>query len=299
MGRRAKVVTLALLALLLVAAAVALLTHRTEGQTFVSSGASIHFTDEGSGDPVVLLHGFAVNADLNWRRPGITAGLARTHRVISMDLRGHGLSAGPHDPAAYGLKMVDDVVALLDHLGLPRAHVVGYSLGGFIALKLAVLHPDRVKTVAALGSGWERPERSAFLNALARMALDLQASRPVGPISAELGGARKKPGPLHTLWVRVMTEWFNDPLALAAMLRALPALGITETELSSLRLPVCSIVGENDPLLMGLRNMEGKVPGLVATVIPGADHLQATMRPELLKALTEFLDANAETVSPR
>jgi pimeloyl-ACP methyl ester carboxylesterase len=138
------------------------LTRRVEGGHFDSQGVRIHFTDEGSGTPLVLLHGFAVNADLNWRLPGLTETLAREFRVISMDLRGHGLSGKPHDPELYGEAMAEDVIALLDHLGIEKAHLAGYSLGGVITLKLATTHPDRLLSASPLGAGWENPEDSAL-----------------------------------------------------------------------------------------------------------------------------------------
>ena len=131
------VITVALVAVLAAVIGLTLfvVTKRVEGAYFTSRGVTLHYTDEGRGPPVVLLHGFAVNSDLNWRLPGITADLAQDHRVISLDLRGHGLSDKPHLSEGYGLEMAVDVVALLDHLQIDRAQLVGYSLGGFIALK--------------------------------------------------------------------------------------------------------------------------------------------------------------------
>ena len=133
--------------------------HRTPGQLFDSSGVDLYYTVSGSGEPVVLLHGFAVQSDLNWRLPGVTRALARDFQVIALDLRGHGRSGKPYEPEQYGLEMAKDVVRLLDHLGIERAHVVGYSLGGFIALKLAMLHPERIISLSALGAGRESPFR--------------------------------------------------------------------------------------------------------------------------------------------
>ena len=83
-----------------------LLIHRVEGSFVVLEGVPIHYTTEGEGEPVVLLHGFAVNADLNWRLVGITERLATEFRVIAVDQRGHGLSGKPHEPASYGMELV-------------------------------------------------------------------------------------------------------------------------------------------------------------------------------------------------
>jgi pimeloyl-ACP methyl ester carboxylesterase len=97
----------------------------------------IRFVEEGAGEPVVLLHGFAGSLTNAWRGTGVLADLSKDHRVVAMDLRGHGRSGKPHSADAYGDEMVQDVVRLMDHLKMPRAHVVGYSLGGAVAAKLA------------------------------------------------------------------------------------------------------------------------------------------------------------------
>src|SRR4051812_7089695 len=121
---------------------------------FKSGDVKIHYTVQGSGPPVVLIHGLLSSAEMNWTLPGITALVAKHHQVIALDCRGHGNSDKPLEESAYGVPMVEDVVALLDHLGIPKAHIVGYSMGGMIALKLAVLHPERVKSLMLCGMGW-------------------------------------------------------------------------------------------------------------------------------------------------
>ncbi len=95
---------------------------------------------ETSGTPVVLLHGFTGSADM-WLMNGVAAALRGRHRVLALDCRGHGLSDKPHDPMKYGLQMADDIVELLDHLGYERAHVHGFSLGGWILAQLLASPP--------------------------------------------------------------------------------------------------------------------------------------------------------------
>ncbi len=264
-------------------------THRDEGTYFDSNGTQIHYTDEGEGDLVVLVHGFAAHADLNWRAPGITEALAEEFRVVSMDQRGHGLSGKPHGPNQYGAEMAEDIVRLLDHLKAEKAHVVGYSLGGFVALKLATMHPKRLWTVSPLGAGWETGENSGFLSALAGLAEDLEAGRAIRPVSEALGDDRLKPGMLHVFWVKVLTKWFNDPQALVGVLRGIPDLGVTEEELRALPMPVCSIVGDDDGLMASVENMRGLVPIHSITIIEGADHIRTPTRAEFLNALLNFL----------
>ena len=263
--------------------------RRTPGQRFDSQGADLYYTLAGHGEPVVLIHGFAVQSDLNWRLPGIIRALARDFQVIALDLRGHGRSDKPHDPELYGREMVADVVRLLDHLAIKRAHVVGYSLGGIIALKLATLYPERLISLSALGSGWENPENSTFLAEMSGIATALETGRGIPPLAGSLGPEREKPGRLHTLWVKVMTRYLNDGRALAAMLRAIPELTLQREELGRIRVPVLSVVGSRDPLKAGVDAMEGLVPDHEVVLVPGADHMQAVGSPELIAALRSFL----------
>jgi pimeloyl-ACP methyl ester carboxylesterase len=262
---------------------------RPPGQSFDSSGVPIHYTDEGRGTPVVLIHGFAVNERLNWRLPGVTRMLARDLRVISIDVRGHGRSGKPHATTSYGLNLVEDVLRLLDHLGLERAHVVGYSLGGFIALKLATVSPERLLSVGVLGAGWEPPANAAFLEALPKLADDLEAGKGVGPLMGNLGDERRKPGLLHWLWVKLLTRYFNDPKALIALIRSAPLLSVSEDELRDIKLAVCSIVGSRDPLTVSVDAMRGKLVDHTVLVVEGADHLGAPMQPAFHDQLRSFL----------
>ena len=113
--------------------------------TFESSGAKIHYIDEGAGPPILLVHGFASNIEGNWRATGIIAALTGAgRRVIALDCRGHGESDKPHDPKAYGVNvMANDAIALLDHLGITKTDLMGYSMGGYIATSLLLEHPER------------------------------------------------------------------------------------------------------------------------------------------------------------
>ncbi len=261
--------------------------------TFDSNGVEISYTDQGTGVPVVLVHGFAVNKSLNWRIRGITEALAKDYRVVALDLRGHGKSGKPHDSSAYGVEMALDVIRLLDHLGIQRAHVVGYSLGGFIALKLAVIRPERLFTIAPCGSGWDPPDNDSFFTTMDKFADDLESGKGVNPLAGALGGDRKEPTEAHKKWVNMVTSKLNDKDALAAMIRRLRGLSITKEELMGIDLPVCSIAGSEDVLKASADNMVGLVKNHEMTIIEGADHLQATGHPELLATLQDFLRRNA------
>ena len=115
----------------------------------------IAFLDEGEGEPIVLVHGFASNRNVNWVQPGWVATLTRAgRRVIAPDNRGHGESTKLYDPADYHTdRMAEDVRALMDHLGIERADVMGYSMGARIAAFLACKHPNRARAAILGGLG--------------------------------------------------------------------------------------------------------------------------------------------------
>ena len=294
-----KILAISLLALLIVTigalgASYLLITHRVEGNFLNSAGIPIHYTDEGTGEPVLLLHGFAVNADLNWRRPGITRALAHEFRVVSLDLRGHGLSGKPPEPSRYGIEMVEDVNRLMNHLEIEKAHVVGYSLGGFVSLKFAAMHPDRLFTLSPLASGWEKPDNSDFLNALKKLAGALESGKGIAPLSGYLGGERKRPGLLHTWWVKLMTGYFNDSQAIIGVINGIPDIALTEEDVRRISVPVLSIVGNRDPLMAGVDAMKGLVRDHTVVIVQDSDHIMTTMRPEFIEALMDFLHTHSE-----
>jgi pimeloyl-ACP methyl ester carboxylesterase len=264
------------------------LTYRVKGDYFYSNGVRIHYTFEGRGEPVVLLHGFAVNSDLNWRRLRITNKLAENFLVISMDLRGHGLSDKPDSAGEYGLYMVDDVVNLLDHLHIKKAHVVGYSLGGFIALKLAVTRQERLITAAVLGAGWQRIDNEVFAAALKQVDDALISGRPIGLVTGAIDH-EEAPGIFIGLLYKIMTEYLNDKHALISVVRTIPELTLSEEELRGINVPICSIVGSRDPLRIGAEEMVGRVPDHTLVVIDKADHITTLLHSETLDALREFL----------
>ena len=117
-------------------------------------GLRLSYLDDGDGRPVVLLHGFAADTNVNYVRSGILDLLLdEGYRVVTLDARGHGLSSKPTDSDAYADDaMKRDVIALFDHLGLDDVLLVGYSMGAHLALRLAPVEP-RVKAVVLLGIG--------------------------------------------------------------------------------------------------------------------------------------------------
>src|ERR1043166_6444707 len=125
-------------------------------QQFHHGSVEIAYLDEGEGEPIVLVHGFASNARVNWVQPGwFTTLTGAGRRVIALDNRGHGQSAKLYDPAEYHTdRMADDVGALLDHLGVARADLMGYSMGARICAFLTLREPARARSLILGGLGF-------------------------------------------------------------------------------------------------------------------------------------------------
>src|SRR6185295_17581533 len=123
--------------------------------SFRNGDVEIAFLDEGQGDPIVLVHGFASTKEVNWVNPGWVSALTRAgRRVIALDDRGHGQSSKLYDPADYHIgRMAEDVRALLDHLSIEKADVMGYSMGARITAFLCRDHPERVRSAVLGGLG--------------------------------------------------------------------------------------------------------------------------------------------------
>jgi pimeloyl-ACP methyl ester carboxylesterase len=126
-----------------------------QSRFFTVDGVRIHYWVQGSGEPVVLVHAWLSNAESNWIKPGTMAQLANNHhQVVALDLAGYGQSDAPDNPEAYGNAWVEQIYQLLDHLHIPQAHMVGYSMGSLIALKFIVEHPDRALSGLLGGMGY-------------------------------------------------------------------------------------------------------------------------------------------------
>jgi len=257
---------------------------------FDSGGVRIHYTVEGSGEPVLLIHGYSVSAASNWGAPGVIKGLSDRYQVIAIDNRGHGQSDKPHDPQAYGDRMAEDSIHLLDHLKIRKAHVVGYSMGGFITTELLTRHPERLLTATLGGAGWRSPKESEDLKPLFnRLAESLEQGKGLGPLVVALtppGQQAPPPDQMEAISKRMLAT--NDPLALAAVMRA-PQGQVPEAKIRSNKIPVLALIGELDPLKAGVDQLDGMMPNLKIVVIPGATHMTAPGNPVFLATLKSFL----------
>lgn len=273
---------------------IALVLYRFPGRYFDADGVRLFYREEGAGVPVVLVHGYGINADLNWRYSGVVRALRKKYRVITLDVRGHGRSGKPYEPEKYGMEMVRDVIRLLDHLGIEKAHVVGYSMGGFITIKLTTTYPDRLLSAVPCASGFERPEGEK-IEVLRQLTETLEQSESYGPLLRFL-----EPG-VPPEWRIKMVDFLmgviNDNKAMWALMKAFVDLAVTEEDLRNNQVPVLSIVGTRDPLGGGVKGMTEHMAHHEAVYIEGGDHLTTILNKNYLESLTAFLAKNTPAPS--
>ena len=244
-----------------------------------SDGVTISYDDAGApgGKPVLLVHGFASNRDEGWKRTGWYAAFERRgQRVIAPDMRGHGQSGKPHDPASYAPdRRLADVTELLDHLGVERADVVGYSMGARLALGLAIRAPERVDNLVVGGIGQRLFTPSPQDDAMGRA---MEAEDPA-TISE----------PMLQSFRHFADEQGEDRLALAAASRA-KGLTLTTDELFVVRAPTLVVAGSRDQLAGDPQGLADHIRGAKAVTIQGCDHFNAIPHALLKATVFDFLD---------
>jgi len=242
-----------LLGIFACAATIILLPANARADEFDSAGVKIHYVVRGQGDPVILIHGLYSSAAMNWGLPGINAELARHFQVIAFDNRGHGQSGKPEAEDQYGVAMVEDVVRLMDHLHVAKAHVVGYSLGGMITMKLLTLHPERVSSAVLGGMGWMKQDSG-----------------------------------LDRIWTIMQPR--NSGTVPIACLHGMAKLGVTEEQVKAIHIPVTVIVGDHDPCRqMYVAPLTRIRPDFPVHIIPNAGHLNCILQPDFKAQLKAAL----------
>jgi len=245
-------------------------------QSFDSDGVRIAYSDEGEGEPILLIHGFASNVAANWRDSHWLRTLTEaSRRVIAYDNRGHGRSEKLYDPSLYGAPiMAEDGRRLLDHLGISRADVMGYSMGARIAAFLVLAHPERVRSVVLAGAG---------INLVRGMVGS-------GPIARALEAPRIEDVTNDTARsFRAFAEQTGSDLkALAACMRG-PREKITADELARIAVPTLVATGSKDVIAGSGRELASLVPGAQLLDIAGRDHMRAVGDAHFKQGVLDFL----------
>ena len=244
--------------------------------SFHNGAVEIAYLDEGEGEPIVLVHGFASTKNVNWVYPTWVSELKKNgRRVVALDNRGHGESDKLYDPEAYHVPtMAGDVTALMDHLGIERADVMGYSLGSRMMAWLAQSQPQRLRSAILGGIGIGLIEGGGpgenVAEALEANSLD-DVTDPVGRTFRAFADQTR-----------------SDRRALAACLRGSRRL-MTREQAAAISLPVLIAVGTKDEIAGSAEALGKIIPGAKVLNIPNRDHMRAVGDKVYKSGVLDFL----------
>jgi pimeloyl-ACP methyl ester carboxylesterase len=243
---------------------------------FTHDDVEIGFIDTGRGEPIVLVHGFASTAQVNWVHPGWITTLTKAgRRVIAPDNRGHGVSTKFYDPAAYHSScMADDVRALLDHLELVSADVMGYSMGARICAFFALAQPQRVRRAIFGGLGIHLVRGVGLPDSIAE-ALEAPSRDDVHD-------------PVGRMFRAFAEQTKSDLAALAACLRG-SRQTLTPSQAASIEVPVLIAVGTKDVIAGSPHELASLMPHARAIDIPERDHMLSVGDKVYKQAVQRFL----------
>ena len=248
--------------------------------TFQHDNVEIAFLDEGEGEPIVLVHGFASNKEVNWVAPGWVTTLTRAgRRVIALDDRGHGASSKLYEPDAYNTSlMAGDVRALLGGLGIDRADVLGYSMGARITAFLAMNRPERVRSAVFAGLGIKLVHGVGLPETVAE-----------GMLAPSLDAVAD---PQSRLFRSFAQQTKSDLKALAACIRGTRQT-LTPQQVATISVPVLVAVGTEDDIAGSPGELAALIPGAQALPIPGRDHMLAVGDKAYKAGVLDFLNQRA------
>ena len=254
---------------------------------FDSNGVRIRYLTAGQGEPVILVHGWSASAEM-WQP--LMNDLSRDHQVIALDCRGHGKSGKPHDPAQYGVEMVKDVVRLMDHLGLKKAHIIGYSMGGGIVAKMLVDDPDRFLSAVLGANVGFRANDDAWDAGLIK---SLETGMPLSEAMIANRPAGTPEPPAQQREMMRQMDAMQDSKALAAQRRGNVGLQITDEPLKKNKVPALVVCGSANAPERFNETMKNFANARLA-IIEGAGHGSVPDNPAFLRDVREFLEQHRQ-----
>jgi len=265
-------------------------------ETFDSNGVKIRYVTEGKGVPVVLIHGWMSDSSM-WG--GDLAGNTKLKGVdgfmlIAIDCRGHGKSDKPYDVKKYGPELAEDVVRLLDHLKIDKAHLVGYSSGSFIAGKVAASHPDRVLSVvyAAQAPVIAGKVKEGDFSECELFAKTVNDGKSLGAyLLAVMPAGQKKMTETQADALAKVLYGRKDVKAFAAAGLGFKGLAVDVEQLKQFSGPILFIHGGNESA--HVKNRVAMVRQLLGRgefrLVEGSDHMTTLINPKFGKTVDEFL----------
>jgi len=244
--------------------------------SFQNGAVEIAYLDEGEGDPILLVHGFASSKNVNWVYPGWVSELRKAgRRVIALDNRGHGESGKLYDPAQYELAiMAGDVIALMDHLQIARADVMGYSLGSRMTAVLALQEPQRLRSIILGGIGIGM----------------IIGGGPGENVAAALEAPSLEDvtDPVGRTFRAFADQTRSDRRALAACLRGSRRL-LAREEAARIAVPTLIAVGTTDEIAGSAHALGEIIPRSQVLDIPNRDHMRAVGDKVYKAGVADFL----------
>jgi pimeloyl-ACP methyl ester carboxylesterase len=243
---------------------------------FTHDGTTIAYLDEGAGDPVLLVHGFASNKETNWVYPGWIKPLKEAgYRVLALDNRGHGASTKFYESERYHIpEMTKDVIALLDHLKIEKADFVGYSMGARISAYAAAHYPSRVRSATLGGMGIHLVKNVSSGDRVARA---LEAPR-IEDVTEPVGLSFRK----------FAEQTKSDLKALAALSRSHQRT-VPREDAARIRVPVLVVVGTKDDVAGSGEELAGLIPGSKFVSLEDRDHMRTVGDSKFKQAVIDFL----------
>ena len=260
------------------AAAPALLT--AADQQFTADGVTLRYRDTGTGDPIVLIHGYSASLE---SMAGIAGALPQQYRTIALDVRGFGRSTKFADPARFGQFLVDDVVRLMDHLKVARAHILGHSMGALIAANVAARYPDRVSSVVLVAGPFYADE-ATFTRETSRWVTDLESGAGLKNFMLWLFPAFK---PEMAAGFNAQVMKANDLGSLIAVMRSLPKLAVAGLAMDGWKVRL--IAGTGDTLFPLSDAFAKRSRGWRLVEIDGADHMDVMTHRTAVGAIRNHL----------
>jgi len=254
--------------------------------TFSSGGVNIAYDDlqpaGGAAGTVLMVHGFATSRAENWKRLGWYSAFERKGwRAIAFDHRGHGESDKPLDPDAYSRpNMLADIINLLDHLGVERVELLGYSMGAHLSMQTALQHPGRVNNLILGGIGGKtlEPPKPREEGAMT-MAQAMLAEDPKAITDKTLRG------------FRLFAEQQGENLAaLAACSQGRGGAPLGPDDLFGLRVPTLVVAGSLDQMAGDPQGLADAIPGAKSVTLPNCDHFTAIPHALFKAAVFDFLE---------
>lgn len=261
-------------------------------------GLKLRFIEAGSGDPVILVHGYISSIEEQWLETGVFSHLAGRFHVFAYDNRGHGKSDKFHDPESYGIELVRDLFRFMDGVGLKKAHVVGYSMGANIVARALAGGHGRFLSATLAGAAGRYSISAEERARLQQEAAAVERGDATGHLLRMWPSDQSKP-PHHDLkFLSDKVLAGKDLKSLAAIRRSMQPLVVSMDDFARCVEPVLGIIGTRDPHLGNMEALKARMPQLQLVKIPGGTHANLPGTAAFKTEVAAFISSNEDRGKP-